>query len=99
VLAQGTPDKLVCAAAIANEAILVAVDGDMKQLTHRYGTAPQHARFKSLHLIRIGCNGPMAVARAEQAMELLEAEWLFTQAKPSRRMWVDISNHYIKTHR
>lgn len=99
VLAQGAPDKLVCITALSNEAILVAVDADMKRLTTRYGSAPENARFKDLSLIRIGCNGPMAVARAEQAMELLEAEWAFSQAKAARRMWVDIANHHIKTHR
>jgi hypothetical protein len=99
VLEQGVPDKLVCKTALRNSAILVAVDADMKRLIHRYGTAPQHARFKHLSLIRFGCNGPMAVERAKQAMELIEAEWLFTQAKAARRLWIDIDNHWIKTHR
>ncbi len=99
VLPEGTHDHIVCATALANNAILVAVDADMKRLTHRYGSAPEHARFKELNLVRIGCNGPMAAARAEQAMDLIEAEWAFACGKAARRMWIDIGNHYIKTHR
>ena len=99
VLPDGTHDHIVCATALANNAILVAVDADMKRLAQRYGSAPQHARFKELHLIRIGCNGPMARARVEQAMDLIESEWAFACDKAARRMWIDICNHYIKTHR
>jgi predicted nuclease of predicted toxin-antitoxin system len=99
VLPEKQPDPVVCATALLNEAILIAVDADMKRLVRRYGAAPSHARFKQLHLIRIGCNGPMAAARVEQAMELLESEWAFAQAKAARRMWVDIGNHQITTHR
>jgi predicted nuclease of predicted toxin-antitoxin system len=40
VLPQGAPDEVVCAAALTNDAILIAVDGDMKRLAKRYGTTP-----------------------------------------------------------
>lgn len=99
VLPEKSPDKFVCITAIQNEAILIAVDSDMKQLIRRYGSAPQNARFKGLHLIRLGCSGPMAAERCGQAMDLIEAEWDFTVAKSARRLWIDICNHWIKTYR
>ena len=97
VLPEKSPDKLVCITAVQNEAILIAVDSDMTRLVHRYGTAPQNARFKGLHLIRLGCSGPMAAERCAQAMDLIEAEWAFANAKTARRLWIDICNHWIKT--
>ena len=99
VLAPGVPDAVVCAAALANDAILVAVDADMKRLAHRYGTAPGSARFDRLHLIRIGCSGVLAAKRTEQAMSLLVHEWEFTRLKVARRLWVEIGPHFIRTFR
>lgn len=99
VLEDGTPDHVVCATAIANEAVLVAVDADMERLTKRWGSTPETARFKHLSLIRVGCNGPMASKRVDQAMDLIELEWSYSQGKVARRLWVDVSAHFIKTHR
>ena len=99
VLDEGTPDYVVCATALKHEAILVAVDADIKRLTKRYGSAPDTARFKHLSVIRVGCNGPLAAKRVEQAMGLLESEWAYSQGKVARRLWVDICPHFIKTHR
>lgn len=92
-------DPIVCAAAIANDAILVAVDADMKRLARRYGATPTTGRFESLNLIWIGCNGPLASKRAEQAMSLIEHEWKFSAAKAARRLWIEIGPHHIRTYR
>jgi hypothetical protein len=82
-----------------NEAILVAVDADMKRLARKYGTSPGNARFKRLNLIRLGCDPVLAAKRLEQAMSLIEHEWAFTGAKAARRLWVDIEAHAIRSHR
>jgi hypothetical protein len=99
VLEQGVTDPIVCAAAIANDAILVAVDADMKRLAKRYGAMPTAGRFESLNLIWIGCNGPLASKRAEQAMSLIEHEWAFSVGKAARRLWIEIGPHHIRTYR
>ena len=99
VLPEGAPDEVVCAAALENEAILIACDGDMKRLVKRYGTAPDSARFAKLNLIRIGCNGVLASQRTDQAMTLIEHEWAFSALKAARRLWVDIAPHAIRSHR
>ena len=99
VLTQGAPDEVVCGAALSNDAILIAVDGDMKRLAKRYGSAPSSARFARLNLIRIGCNGNLGAQRADQAMSLIEHEWAFSGLKTARRLWVDIAPHYIRSHR
>lgn len=98
VLPDKTHDDVVCATALQNEAILIAQDGDMKAMTKRYG-APSSPRFEKLNLIRLCCEGPLASARLEQSLDLVTLEWAFTLAKPSRRLWIDICPHFIRTNR
>ena len=74
VCASGVDDDIVCEAALKNEAILIAVDGDMKSKPKRYG-APTSPRFAKLSLIRICCKEPLAEARLEQALDLVILEW------------------------
>lgn len=99
VLPERTPDHAVCVTAIENDAILVAIDGDMKQLPKRYGKSLQDGRYEKLNIIRLCCNEVMAAKRLQQALPLIEMEWEFANAKPSRRMWIDIREHVISTHR
>lgn len=99
VLPEGSPDELVCAAALENKAILVAIDGDMKQMAKRYGVTPKGERFNRLHIIRLCCPENLAAQRLEQALSLIEHEWRFTKAKAARRLWVDVATHYIRSHR
>jgi len=53
VLLRGSSDDLVCKAAEANDALLVAFDNDMKQMARRHGTTP--ARFRGLNLLKFEC--------------------------------------------
>jgi len=99
VLPDRTPDEVVCAAALKNDAILVALDNDMKRIAKRYGANPGNTRFARLNLIRIGCNGILGAQRTEQAMTLIEHEWAFTKEKAARRMWIDIEPHSLRSHR
>lgn len=98
VLIDGAKDEVVCATALENSAILVAVDGDMKRLPKRYG-APQAERFNGLSIIRLCCNETLASKRLDQAMSLIEHEWQYREAKAARRLWVEIGPHSIRTHR
>lgn len=99
VLGDKTADEVVCATALANGAILVAVDGDMKRLAQQYGVTPKGERFNRLNIIRLCCNEVLAAKRLEQAMPLVELEWRFSKGLAARRMWVDIAPHYIRTNR
>lgn len=88
VIATGSPDELVCVAAEQNDAILVACDGDMKQLVKRFGVG--NGRFKKLSLIKISCESPAAAQRIKAAMSLLEHEWTISSGKIARRLFVEI---------
>lgn len=100
VLPPKTPDEVVCLTALENKAILVAVDGDMKQFAKRYGQAGKpKQRFHDLSVILICCNEVIASKRIAQTMSLIEHEWMFAQAKKARRLWIDIASHSIKSNR
>ncbi|YCI03321.1 DUF5615 family PIN-like protein [Ensifer sp. D2-11] len=96
-LSDGAKDPVVCETAMANDAILVAVDADMKHLSKRFGKSDD--RFKKLDLLMCSCNAAMASKRVVQALSLIEHEWHVSQTKTSRRLWVEITNHHILTYR
>jgi predicted nuclease of predicted toxin-antitoxin system len=92
-------DDVVCTTALANDAILLAIDPDMKSFPKRYGISHGSTRYASLSLIWIGCNEVLAAKRLEQAMSLIEHEWQVSDKKASRRLWIEIGPHHIRTHR
>lgn len=63
ILPERTPDPVVALTALANKAVLVAIDNDMKQLVQRYGMTPQNDRFARLSLIRLCCDEALASKR------------------------------------
>ena len=98
-LPEKTSDALVCAAALANDSILVALDSDMKQFPKRFGISQSSNRFERLSLIRICCNEVLAAKRLEQAMSFIEHEWNVSEEKTSRRLWVEIGPHHLRSNR
>lgn len=99
VLPDKTPDLVVAATSLANDAILVAIDKDMKQIAQRYGMTARNDRFRQLSLIRLCCDEVLASKRIEHAMSFVEFEWAFKLEKAARRMWVEIGPHHLKTNR
>ena len=94
---RGSDDPVVCAAALANDAILVALDGDMKTIARGHGISSR--RFARLSLIKLSCSEPSAMARISGAMSLIESEWRFSEGKAARRLFVEIGRGFIKTNR
>jgi predicted nuclease of predicted toxin-antitoxin system len=99
VLPEKVPDAVVCATALANGAILVAIDNDVKQHARRYGKSITSERFKRLSIIRICCNEVLAAKRLKQAMSLVEHEWIISEDKVASRLWVDIGPHFFRSNR
>ena len=94
-IAPGSPDQLVCAAAEANDAILVAFDSDMRALARRHGIG--HRRFRKLSLIKLSCRESQGAERVTQAMSLIEHEWAYSEGSPDRRIFIEISKDVIRT--
>jgi len=93
----GSADPLVCIAAEANEAILVAHDADMLGLVKKHGVS--NGRFKRLSLIKLSCPAPRAVDRLKTAMSLIEHEWIVSGTKTARRVHIEIKTDIIRTMR
>ena len=93
VLDDGAKDPVVCQTAIANDAILVAVDGDMFRHASRLGQTD--VRFTNLNLVQLTCPSIMAAARVGQALSLIEHEWKYSERKRARRVLVQIEKQKI----
>ena len=98
-LPEGAKDEVVCATALENDAILVALDSDMKQMARRYGAKTKVGRFATLNVIMLHCNEVLASKRLEQAITLIENEWSFAEGKTARRLWIEVASHFIRTYR
>lgn len=96
-LLRGTTDQLVCAFAQVNEAILVALDGDMKAIARGIGLG--NSRFKTLNLIKLSCYEPRAENRVRASMSLIEHEWHVGANFEGRRLYVEISDSVIRSWR
>ena len=97
VMARGSADPLVAEVAQRNDAILVAVDRDMRQLAKDRGIGS--LRYRRLHLLQFRCTEVQAVHRVQEAYSLIEHEWALAQTKDARRFWVEVGESYIRTHR
>jgi predicted nuclease of predicted toxin-antitoxin system len=97
VTRRGAADLLVCRAAQVNHAVLVAFDKDMKRIARGLGVGME--RFKRLNLIKFDCEKPMAAKRLELAMTFIEHEWLVSDEKTARRLYVVIGKHVLRTYR
>ena len=95
--ATGSPDQLVCAVAEANNAILVALDSDMKRLANRHGVGQK--RYRKLSLLKLSCREPNAAARIAVALSLIDHEWAYSAANKDRRIFIDIGDASISTRR
>jgi predicted nuclease of predicted toxin-antitoxin system len=95
-LAKSSSDPLVCITALANDAILVAQDGDMKTLAGGHGIT--RARFRTLSLLKLKCRESESPRRLTEAMSLIEHEWAVGEGR-ERRFFVEIGDAVIRTYR
>lgn len=97
MLARGSSDHLVCAIADINEAILVALDGDMKRIAQGYGVGS--SKFLRLGLIKLSCFEPDAARRVRESMTLIEHEWSISEGNNGRRIFVELGDKVIRSFR
>lgn len=95
--ARASTDHLVCKLADLDEAILVALDGDMKRIAQSHGVGA--GKYLKLGLIKLSCKEPNAANRVKSAMSLIEHEWSQGESNPHRRIFVEIGDLVIRTYR
>jgi predicted nuclease of predicted toxin-antitoxin system len=94
---RGSSDPIVATAAQANECILVALDGDMREIAKRNGVS--NSRYKKLSLIKLSCNETQAANRISQFLPLIVSEWEISDEKLSRRLFIDVGDSRITIYR
>lgn len=94
---KGVVDPLVCAAAEANDAVRVALDGDMKQLARDRGVG--QSRFRRMSLLHLQCRESQATTRVSGALSLIEHEWRHASQAGGRRLFVVVGQSMIRTNR
>jgi len=99
VCEPGAPDAEVVAQALLNQAVLLAVDLDMKRFGRRFGKANNGEKYKGLDLVFPACSETLAEKRVAQALSFIKHEWAYKCGKPTRRLWVDIRPHSLTSHR
>lgn len=93
----GSPDPLIATISVENDAILVALDGDMRKLAQRRGVGQR--RYRRLSLIKLSCRETTAARRVAAAMSLIEHEWALGETSSSRRIFIEIGDSFIRTFR
>ena len=56
-------------------------------------------RYRRLSLIKLSCREPKAAERVREAMTLIEHEWELERSASERRIFIEIGDRYIRTHR
>jgi predicted nuclease of predicted toxin-antitoxin system len=95
--ARASTDHLVCKIADITDAVLIALDGDMKRIAQSHGIGA--AKYLKLGLIKLSCREPTAARRVKSAMSLIEHEWAHGESNPHRRIFVEIGDRVIRTFR
>lgn len=95
-LTPSTPDPVVCLISMLDEAILVAMDKDMKRIAKENGVS--NSQFARLSFVHLDCLEIDAAVRVEQAMGLLEYEWERSEGA-IRRLHLVIGAGVIRTNR
>jgi predicted nuclease of predicted toxin-antitoxin system len=96
-LPRGSSDQFVCGFAQMNDAILVATDGDMKQIARGHGVGA--SKYRRLSLLKLSCREPRAAERVRAAMTLIEHEWHCGAQAVGRRLFMEILDSAIRTNR
>ncbi len=91
-----SPDPVIAVACSRHGQVLVSHDRDFRNLSKRLGIT-QRQYNNSLHRILLRCPEPNSAKRIEEALSLIEAEWLLTE--PERPMVIEIRDRSIITRR
>lgn len=92
----GAADNLVADIAIANDAILVAIDRDMKEIAKARGIS--NKRYKNLSLLAFRCREPEAIRRLPVVIPFIKLQLDQTSGRPGRRLFIEVFAHSVKVY-
>jgi predicted nuclease of predicted toxin-antitoxin system len=93
VMDADTPDPIIAVACSRNGHVLVSHDNDFRQVSKRLKIT-QRQYQNTLHRIQLRCLEPESAQRVQDAMTIIEAEWVYPRmGKP---MVIEISTSSIR---
>lgn len=93
----GMPDPVICDIALANGAVLVALDGDMKKIAQRRGIG--NKKYRSLNLLKLSCNPVVAKERLAESIDYIRLALSQGKGKKGRKFQVEIKDTLISIHK
>ena len=96
VLPTKSPDQVVCATAMENNAILIAHDSDMEKLLLKKG---ENHQYRLLNLLRVRCKETKVVDRVMCALRLIVREWCDERYPRGRQIRAEIRADSIRLFR
>lgn len=96
-MATDTADQVVAIACAASGYVLVTHDKDFKAVAKRLSVTQR--QYSRLHRIALKCAEANGAKRIQEALTLIESEWLYAQALAGRNMVIEITEVGIRTNR
>lgn len=96
VMPQNTSDPVIAVACSRAGQVLISHDNDFRQTAKRLQIT-QRQYQNSLHRIQLRCPEPRSAKRIEQAIAVIEREWI--ELDGSRPMVIEIGDQYIRINR
>ncbi len=94
-IAPNSPDPLVAAVSDMFGAVLISHDHDFKSLAPRAQIG--RGRFQKLSRIGLWCRESQSAQRMQEAITLIEHEWVYAQTCDDKRIIIEIGQTYLKT--
>jgi predicted nuclease of predicted toxin-antitoxin system len=95
VMARDAADPVVAVASAENDAILISLDKDFREIATRFNVSQR--RLRKLSRIDIACPEPQAAARIRAGLPLIVWEWEQAQARADGRIFIVVQGNAFKT--
>lgn len=96
VMSPESKDPVIAVACSRSGQVLVSHDNDFRQTARRLNIT-QRQYQNSLHRIQLRCDEPKSAKRIEQALAVIEREWI--ELTGDHPMVIEIGNQYIRINR
>jgi hypothetical protein len=98
VVAAGSPDHVVAAAALQDGRVLVSHDRDFRRIDSLHAREANGGRFNALHRLLLSCAEPVAAERVRSFLPVIEADLGHCPAIPCR-MYFDVGDRRARLFR
>lgn len=87
-------DPVVAITCSVNGLVLITHDKDFRQLSKRLQVTQR--QYRRLHRIQLRCEEANSAKRIQQALSLIESEWLLVEKSIDQQMIIEITDTSIR---